>query len=286
MRRRQFIKNAAGLMVPAVFAPNIIKAQSFSRTAAFKAAAANQAAGPTAPPYVPNAVEFDGTNDWMLRGAGLTGAADGKKGIVSFWVKFTADYTTFAFILDGNYPAGGNGLFIYRAAGYQMYIDGYNAAGAAVFNASSVGGQPFNVAAGWQHFMCSWDLAIGAYGMYVDGVSQGSALMLTNDSIDYTQANWAIGGSTAPGSFMVQACVADLYVNLAENIDLSDAGNRAKFYSAGGAPVDLGSDGSTPTGTAPIIFMKGNAAGFNVNSGTGGNFTTTGTLTTCSDGPP
>ena len=45
------------------------------------------------------------------------------------------------------------------------------------------------------------------------------------------------------------------------------------FISAGSKPVSLGSDGSTPTGTAPAVFLSGNATAFGTNKGTGGGLT-------------
>lgn len=62
----------------------------------------------------------------------------------------------------------------------------------------------------------------------------------------------------------------------------------AKFFSAG-KPVDLGSDGSTPTGTAPAIFLRrapsAAASTFATNLGTGGDFDITGTLTIAPSSP-
>lgn len=60
---------------------------------------------------------------------------------------------------------------------------------------------------------------------------------------------------------------------------------RRKFISASSKPVDLGADGSTPTGTAPRMFFSGDATTFGTNLGTGGAFTTTGTLTNASTSP-
>ena len=37
--------------------------------------------------YSPNAVKFDGANDYLTRGADLTGIADGTAGLFSAWVR-------------------------------------------------------------------------------------------------------------------------------------------------------------------------------------------------------
>jgi hypothetical protein len=52
-----------------------------------------------------------------------------------------------------------------------------------------------------------------------------------------------------------------------------------------GKPVDLGADGSTPTGLAPAIFFSGDETEFATNKGTGGAFTLTGTLTNATTSP-
>src|SRR6185295_18112501 len=44
------------------------------------------------------------------------------------------------------------------------------------------------------------------------------------------------------------------------------------------SPVSLGSNGSTPTGSAPLVFMSGDISAWFTNKGTGGGFTLSGTL--------
>lgn len=237
---------------------------------------------PTNPPYAAVAATFDGANDYMLRGGGLTGAADSKVLTVSFWAKFNEDGSDYQTIFVGNYPGGGTpgvGIFIYRLASQRIYVECYNAAGTQIFKALSHASVPFDVASGWRHFMCSVNLATAAQHIYVDGANHLVTDTLTDDTIDYTQTQWCIG-AVDDGTFKTDCCLSELYINIAEYVDLSDAGNRARFYNAG-EPVDLGSDGSFPTGTAPTIYMK---AWTGANAGSGGNFAITGSLDTCT--PP
>ena len=62
-------------------------------------------------------------------------------------------------------------------------------------------------------------------------------------------------------------------------IDFSNATNRQKFYSSGGDAVDLGSDGSTPTGSAPLVYLHLDSGetgnNFASNAGTGGDLSVT-----------
>jgi hypothetical protein len=54
----------------------------------------------------------------------------------------------------------------------------------------------------------------------------------------------------------------------------------AKFLGVDGRPMNLGSNGSIPTGVAPAVYFDGDADDFGTNRGTGGAFTQTGTFTT------
>jgi hypothetical protein len=73
------------------------------------------------------------------------------------------------------------------------------------------------------------------------------------------------------------ASLADLYVNTADTIVEADLtispANLAKFRS-GGKPVDLGANGSTPTGSAPLIFLSGDASQWPNNAAGSGAFST------------
>jgi hypothetical protein len=81
------------------------------------------------------------------------------------------------------------------------------------------------------------------------------------------------------------ADVSNFWMAPGQYIDFSVEANRRKFIDANGKPVDLGADGSTPTGTAPAVFFSGDASGFGTNKGTGGTFTLTGALTDATTGP-
>jgi len=50
-------------------------------------------------------------------------------------------------------------------------------------------------------------------------------------------------------------------------------------------PADLGSNGSTPTGTQPLIYFNGDAASAGTNAGSGGNFTINGSPTDAETNP-
>jgi hypothetical protein len=223
---------------------------------------------------------FDGTNDYLSRGASLTGAADGDFGTFVCRFKFADS--------SGTEMLFGMPLFtVYRnsAASHQLQI-----------TLESTAGDPFNpvlnhrtntsfTGTDWINLMISWD-ANAAVGTRLKIYTGDTAVAYTNVSGsasttlvgDYTQANFVIGAYTDFSSKFA-GDIDFFWLDLTQSIDFSVEANRRKFFDSRGAPVSLGADGSTPTGTAPIVYLSGDAAEFPTNKGTGGGFTVTGTLT-------
>jgi len=112
--------------------------------------------------------------------------------------------------------------------------------------------------------------------------STGGAFSTAFNGLDFV-----IGGDTFGDNLI--GYLADTWIGVGQYLDWSVVGNRRKFMDAGGKPVDLGSDGSSPTGTAPAIFLSiphgGTPANFATNLGTGGNFSVTGALTLAPSSP-
>lgn len=227
--------------------------------------------------YTTTGVDFDGTNDYMLRGADLTGSADSKIYSGAGWYKRNAT---------------GVAGFMYRNTGNKTRID-VNAGDRLVITArASSGGDILLIRSSahadtnWHHFMFSVDLVdTGKRHLYLDNVDELDVVTYTDATIDFTRADHAIGALTSGGS-KFNGCLADLWIEQGVFIDLSSAANRAKFVTTGVKLVDLGANGETPTGASPIMFFKGASGSFNTNLGTGGNFSVTGALTDCADDPP
>ena len=176
------------------------------------------------------AVTFDGTNDFMRRGADLTGCADVKVGLVSFWYKSAKDGVTnqaFLFNTSGNF-------YVQKDTGdNKIWVRGYNAGEKLSINSTAV-----LIASGWTHFMASWNLAATTTHLYINGVDAKTQTTALDSTIDYTQVDWAISENLA-GISLIQGDVAELIFAL-EFLDLSVAGNREKLYN--GRPVDPGDD--------------------------------------------
>lgn len=68
-------------------------------------------------------------------------------------------------------------------------------------------------------------------------------------------------------------------------LDISSTSNRRKFIDTSGKPVDLGADGSTPTGSTPILYLEGGKYTFGQNRGAGDDLTIVGVLGSATDTP-
>ena len=96
----------------------------------------------------------------------------------------------------------------------------------------------------------------------VTQVSSSSNTIWTNntgvwDSAYYDQTkDIGIGARGANGAVAMRGDLAEFWIDIAYH-DFSNATNRQKFVDSSGYPVDLGSDGSTPFGAAPEIYLAG-----------------------------
>jgi hypothetical protein len=230
-----------------------------------------------------DAADFDGVNDYMLRGADLSGNADSKTGIFSGWVKNVASATQYNILAN----TGSKLLILYDGTGAldKFHLIARNAAATIILNIETSA----TIGTGtWYHLLASWNLATPITHLYVTDVSDKIETVATDDTIDYTVADWAIGANTA-GSVKYDGDLAEVYCAPGQYLDFSLLANRRKFISPLGKPVHLGPTGANPTGVAPLIYQhldNGEAvANFATNRGTGGNFTITGTLDTGSTSP-
>jgi len=230
--------------------------------------------------YITQGRDFDGTNDYATRGADLTGIADGKVGLFSFWVRLDGgDSGQMCFFANGannvacGIYVGKTSLNLFQVRG----ADSSNTNKLSLLSASA-----YTAGASWLHVLCSFDLAAGSRHLYINGGSDlAAAPTVVNADLDLTRGNFSVGGETDAGG-KTSSCLSELWFNT-EYLDISVQANREKFRSAAGKPVNLGANGATPTGNQPLIYMPyGNPAD---NKGTGGNFTVTGTLDVSSTSP-
>lgn len=226
--------------------------------------------------FTANAVTFDGTNDYLSRAlAAFTGAVDSKTFTLSCWLKFNGGDAAEQIVI----LFGGQAFQFSRTTGNKLNFLGRNGGGTAIVNVTSAGS--LVAATGWVHVLVSCDTATSTFQLYLNDASDARTVttLTANGLFD-----WDVGGaatqyfgSNTVAESLLNATVAEFYLHTDTALDISVAGNRAKFYS-GGHPVDLGADGSTPTGTQPLIYLKNAAASYATNAGKGGNFVLTGTL--------
>ena len=238
------------------------------------------------PMIVVDSADFDGTNDYMTRGAGLTGAVDSKSGIFAAWARMDGGDGAVRSIISAT-TVGGLFFIVDRTPLNKFLVQGMNAAGTIILSLPTV--NSYVASATWRGILSSWNLATGAGHLYISDASDLGTTILTDDTVDYTYTDWFIGANTAAGLEKMNGALAEVYFAPGQYLDFSLVANRRKFISASGKPVHLGSTGALPTGTAPLVYQHLDdaeaVANFATNRGTGGNFTITGTLDTGSTSP-
>ena len=234
-----------------------------------------------------DAIDVAGSNDYLTRGADLTGLADGKAGTLSVWVRVDGGDTAQRVIFILNSGTGTSGLACQLLpTTNKLDIAGRNAAGTVILQMRTT--PAYAAGTTWLNILASWDLAGSVNHLYVNDAAPALDIdTATDDTIDYTKGNAGVAART-DGSFDWNGCIAEVFFHTTY-IDLSSEANRRLFISATGKAVDLGADGSTPLGVQPLVYLHLNDAQdpteFAVNLGTGGSYANTGTIETCDSSP-
>lgn len=240
----------------------------------------------------PQGVNFDGVNDWLELAVDLTGNADSKLVTGSFWVRFTSatGSTEMIWLTDTSLTTTPK-FRINRTSSESITFLASDSAHSLILFAST--SAAFADTA-WHHVVFSFDMSDTAKRhIYVDDVSDLSASIYTDAAIDFAPGGTVVhlvgGNGPAGGSLSASlpGDLADFWLAPGVYIDLSVEANRRKFVGASAAnAVDLGEDGSTPTGSAPLVFLSGATATWHTNKGTGEGFTENGALGDASANPP
>ena len=235
------------------------------------AAAANASGGAVVIP----SVKFDGSNDYMRMTSDPM--ADGALGTVSFWIKFNGGNGA----SQSLWCSQGTYFLIQRPATNILEITGYTSSASQILYIKSTG--TILSDGGWHHVVASWNQTSQTQHFYLDGVEDKNPSGGINSAgvIDYTRGTHTLG-AFQDASQKINADIAQFYLTT-EFIDLSNATNLAKFITTDGTPVDMGSDGATPTGTAAKLFFNSALDSWHTNDGTGGGMTEYGALTAGSE---
>lgn len=267
--RRAFIRRGS-LVVPATVAivggavEDVVRAVNPLLQRRTQAPRPRQAVGGAWDYY---ATAFDGLS-YATHTGDLTSVSDSKVGIFSAWFKTSS---------------ASEMRFLYNPGGY---FDAYISSTGAVFFVGYAVSAILNIHSGagladgnWHHVVASWDLNNGASGgLYIDGSSSYFQTTFTNNTIDYSRSgNWTVGG-VGNTTYRLIGSLSEVYFNSASYVAAS---TLVSAFRNGTKPKDIGSDGSTPTGSQPIVYLHtGKGATFGNSSGYGGNFDSyTGTLT-------
>lgn len=227
------------------------------------------------------AIDFDGTNDYLSRSSDLVGNADGKTFTFSAWVwpDFTvgannAMYCSF----DGtNYGC----RFLFNASNGGIEIQAINAAGSYVCNVSIATASSY-LKDTFIHILVSVDLtnASNRY-VYINDVQQTSSLTwntYTNDNIDFTKSQHYVAAYNG-GASIYKGRLAHVYLDYTYR-DLSVTANRRLFITADLKPA------AGQAALNPILYLPmSDPTAPGTNAGTGGNFTLTGTIARSGRGP-
>jgi len=232
--------------------------------------------------YAPAATYLSGSSEYFYKSTALTGASDNKLWTFSCWVK--PETNSNEQMIFGLGPNGSNYMRVSLSADAQdlgIYARLSN-------NFAFAKAIPDVVtASSWNHIIFSFDASDDSKcHLYVnDTDADANPYVSGNYNVNHDGIPIRIGALSYSATWYYKGCLTELWHD-STYIDLSVESNRRKWIDASGKPVDLGSDGSTPTASSPLVYMTGNATAFPTNHGSGGTpFSVNGTPDNCSDGP-
>lgn len=230
------------------------------------------------PPYVATAKDYDGLNNFALRGADLTGNANSKIALISVWFRVDAGNGTTRYIQSAS--LGRIALNLTTANTLRLTV--FDTSPAIALQVDTVA--TFLSGSAWHNVIISFDLSNSTVQIAVDGslqtpnIIQGPFDVL----VDWTRADHSIGALIG-GTLFWDGCLAEFYFNNTARVDLEQPNALRLFVSPDGSPMDLGANGSFPTNSQPIVYTR--AADPAVNLGSGGNYVNQAPLFACSTTP-
>lgn len=239
--------------------------------------------------YSSPAVDFDGTT-YLDDTTGHGGGSAVTEWMFSCWLNPGSSPPSYLVAFE----SGGSGI-----GPFNNYIT-YNESTASigiVLNETVTNGAPetqFNVTSSsslipddeWSHVLISYSTVTGEFRLIINGTvdkSQSSVDVLGDFSATHSTVGAYI---SSPSGTEFDGCLAEVYLHLGAALDLDDAKNVAKFRTSDNRPKYLGPQGEYPTVSQPHIFLGGPETLWNLNLGSGSDFTVTGgSLTGCADAP-
>lgn len=218
-----------------------------------------------------NKADFDGSTGYLARTNALSGVSDGKTFSASFSFNTdTTGTTNRAFIV---FDDGSTFKFRIGLTNTPQLVVETDANLQGIATTTSIN-------AGTDYFvqMCVDLTSTAKRFIYVNGVAQSVAWnACANSNINFSAPNPKFGYD-AQYTWRHDGTLSEFYFTT-EYIDFSQEANRLKFRDAFGNPVDLAPQIAAGTLPNPAIYMRFDPANFGKNSGTGGDFTVSGTIT-------
>lgn len=230
--------------------------------------------------HIVNSVRFDG-NDY-LTDSGWTGAVDGEDGTLSYWF----DYKGGDGVRQDIVNTLNGRLLMKRETSNKLVFVLKKSNSTVIWGWTSTDEFDTATNSGWNHLILAWELDASPVGLvFLNDVPLGKSddTVPTNGSNDWTETVWGVGASSG-GSVKTNADLAEFYLDDVF-IDISTVQNRRKFITGAGRPVDLGSDGSKPSGAAPLVFLSGATSTWHTNLGSGGGMTENGAISDGASSP-
>lgn len=238
--------------------------------------------------FVCDGADFDAA-DVVSRLSALTGSPTATTGIFSCWVNPDADSDLGCF--GGGYGAG-DAMWTLSLSDHLFQG---RAGGGGIFFHSQTNSNAWSTGGGWYHILQSWQGTgsfPGNFHSYINDVSNADETsgVEPGSGIDYSlYTHWYLGADRDGAANFVGG-IAELYFAPNQFLDFSNSSNRRKFITSGGKPVDLGADGSLPTGTKPLVYCHlddgETANNFAINRTGSGDFSvTSGALATSGTSP-
>lgn len=232
-----------------------------------------------------NAVDYD-PSSFLTRTTAFSGApAASSQFIFSAWFRRDVVHGSANANILSLENAGATVFYSFNISP-SNFVSIHSKAGGSEYRFATVA--TFTTLGAWVHVLASaqHNAATGSRvsHLYIGSSSDKSVLSNTGTAftVDMTTFTNQSVASRVGGSF--DGALAEVYFAPGQFLDFSVTANREKFID-GGSPVNLGADGSTPTGVAPLIYLPNRAATVNINAGTGGNFVINGAPTDASTTP-
>lgn len=220
--------------------------------------------------YRPHFITFNGTDSELDAVDADLGLSPGKTFTASMWLRHGGQ-SAVARVIHG----GSARFYIAVNQSGQVQVSGSNSSSTQILFSLTSSENIIPEDWTWHHLLVATDLANGLTYTYIDDVDvTADTPTATDDNISWDLA-WDIGHQA--GSLNFAGDVADLWFDTTFLNPTTEA-NRRKFITSDFKPVPLGSDGSTPTSSQPVIYLLGVESATSVvpaagnNTGSGGIF--------------